>query len=38
MPLFGAHMSAAGGCHNALIAAQEHGFDTVQLFTKNLPI
>jgi deoxyribonuclease IV len=35
MPLFGAHMSAAGGCHNALIAAQEHGFDTVQLFTKN---
>src|ERR1035437_2166961 len=35
MPLFGAHMSAAGGCHNALIAAQEHEFDTVQLFTKN---
>ena len=35
MPLFGAHMSAAGGCHNALIAAQDHGFDTVQLFTKN---
>jgi deoxyribonuclease IV len=35
MPLFGAHMSAAGGCHNALIAAQEHDFDTVQLFTKN---
>src|SRR5205823_2020608 len=35
MPLFGAHMSVAGGCHNALIAAQEHGFDTVQIFTKN---
>jgi len=35
MPLFGAHMSIAGGCHNALIAAKEHDFDTVQLFTKN---
>jgi deoxyribonuclease-4 len=35
MPLFGAHMSIAGGCHNALIAAHEHDFDTVQLFTKN---
>jgi deoxyribonuclease-4 len=35
MPLFGAHMSIAGGCHNALIAAQQHDFDTVQLFTKN---
>jgi deoxyribonuclease-4 len=35
MPLFGAHMSIAGGCHNALIAAQRHDFDTVQLFTKN---
>lgn len=35
MPLFGAHMSIAGGCHNALSAAQEHDFDTVQLFTKN---
>src|ERR1700691_6144083 len=35
MPLLGAHMSIAGGCHNALTAAQEHGFDTVQLFTKN---
>ena len=27
--------SAAGGCHNALTAAVEHQFDTVQLFTKN---
>jgi len=35
MPLFGAHMSIAGGCHKALIAANEHDFDTVQLFTKN---
>ena len=35
MPLFGAHMSIAGGCHNALIAARAHQFDTVQLFTKN---
>jgi deoxyribonuclease IV len=35
MPLFGAHMSIAGGCHNALLAAQEHDFETVQLFTKN---
>ena len=34
MPLFGAHMSIAGGCHNALLLA-EHGCDTVQLFTKN---
>lgn len=35
MPLFGAHMSIAGGCHNALLAAQKHGCETVQLFTKN---
>ena len=28
-------MSIAGGCHNALTAAHEHDFDTVQLFTKN---
>src|ERR1043166_2466276 len=35
MPLFGAHMSSAGGCHNALTAAVEHDFQTVQLFTKN---
>jgi deoxyribonuclease-4 len=35
MPLFGAHMSAAGGCHNALLLAQAHGCSTVQLFTKN---
>src|SRR5947209_3517082 len=35
MPLFGAHMSIAGGCHNALLEAQAHGCATVQLFTKN---
>ena len=35
MPLFGAHMSIAGGCHNAIAAAVAHEFDTVQLFTKN---
>jgi deoxyribonuclease-4 len=28
-------MSIAGGCHNALLTAQAHGCDTVQLFTKN---
>lgn len=35
MPLFGAHMSIAGGYHLALLAAQSHGCQTVQLFTKN---
>jgi deoxyribonuclease-4 len=35
MPLFGAHMSIAGGYHRALEAAQQHGCATVQLFTKN---
>jgi deoxyribonuclease-4 len=35
MPLFGAHMSIAGGYHNALLIAQAHACDTVQLFTKN---
>src|SRR6266851_1692550 len=35
MPLFGAHMSVAGGCHNALLAARDHGCETVQLFSKN---
>jgi deoxyribonuclease-4 len=33
MPLFGAHLSIAGGCHNALLSAVEHGMETVQLFT-----
>src|SRR5262249_56366439 len=35
MPLFGAHMSIAGGCHNALLAARDHDCASVQLFTKN---
>jgi deoxyribonuclease-4 len=35
MPLFGAHMSIAGGCHQALLTARSYGCDTVQLFTKN---
>jgi deoxyribonuclease IV len=35
MPLFGAHMSIAGGYHNALLAAKKFGCDAVQLFTKN---
>ncbi|HEV8061615.1 MAG TPA: deoxyribonuclease IV [Gemmataceae bacterium] len=35
MPLFGAHMSVAGGCHKALLIAQTFECDTVQLFTKN---
>jgi deoxyribonuclease-4 len=35
MPLFGAHKSIAGGYHKALLAAQGHACDTVQLFTKN---
>jgi deoxyribonuclease-4 len=33
MPLFGAHLSIAGGLHKALLAAQAHGCDAVQLFT-----
>jgi deoxyribonuclease IV len=35
MPLFGAHMSIAGGCHQALLTAQSFDCETVQLFTKN---
>src|SRR5262245_30070348 len=35
MPLFGAHMSIAGGHHNALIAAKKYDCETVQLFTKS---
>jgi deoxyribonuclease-4 len=35
MPLFGAHMSIAKGCHNALLAAQKHECEALQLFTKN---
>lgn len=35
MPLFGAHMSIAGGCHNAVAAARAHDCHALQLFTKN---
>jgi deoxyribonuclease IV len=35
MPLFGAHMSIAGGYHRALLAAQGYDCEAVQLFTKN---
>jgi deoxyribonuclease-4 len=35
MPLFGAHLSIAGGLHKALLSAQTLGLDTVQLFTAN---
>ena len=35
MPLFGAHLSIAGGHHNALLEAQALGCDTVQLFTRS---
>src|SRR5690349_11043821 len=34
MPLFGAHLSIAGGHHKALLEAQARGCDSVQLFTK----
>jgi deoxyribonuclease IV len=34
MPLFGAHLSIAGGHHLALLEARRRGFDTVQVFTK----
>jgi hypothetical protein len=33
MPLFGAHMSVAGGLHNALLAAQKYDCPAVQIFT-----
>jgi deoxyribonuclease-4 len=35
MPLFGAHLSIAGGLHKAVEAAVALGCPTVQLFTKN---
>jgi deoxyribonuclease-4 len=35
MPLFGSHLSVAGGCHNALLEARRLGMQTVQIFTKN---
>jgi deoxyribonuclease-4 len=35
MRMFGSHLSIAGGLHNAILAAEKLGFDTVQVFTKN---
>lgn len=35
MPLFGAHLSVAGGLHNAISSAVALQCDTVQIFTKN---
>jgi deoxyribonuclease-4 len=35
MPLFGAHLSIAGGYYKALAAAREHECQAVQIFTKN---
>ncbi|MBX3437392.1 MAG: deoxyribonuclease IV [Planctomycetaceae bacterium] len=35
MPLFGSHLSIAGGYYKAARAAAELGMDTVQVFTKN---
>jgi deoxyribonuclease-4 len=33
MPFFGAHLSIAGGCHNALLEAQTRRCDALQIFT-----
>src|ERR1043165_5845384 len=33
--MFGSHLSIAGGMHNALLAAEKYGMETVQVFTKN---
>ena len=35
MPLFGSHLSTAGGVHNAAAKAGELGLSAVQVFTKN---
>ncbi len=35
MPLFGSHLSIAGGYYKAVEAAAELGMDAVQIFTKN---
>lgn len=35
MPLFGSHLSIAGGYYKAVEAAAELGMDVVQIFTKN---
>jgi hypothetical protein len=33
MALFGAHLSIAGGCYIAVLAARSHGCEVLQLFT-----
>lgn len=33
--MFGAHLSIAGGLHNALLQAEKYGMETLQCFTKN---
>ena len=33
--MFGSHLSISGGMHNALLKAEELGFESVQVFTKN---
>jgi deoxyribonuclease-4 len=33
--MFGSHLSISGGMHNALLKAEQLGFDCVQVFTKN---
>ncbi len=35
MPLFGSHLSIAGGYHKAVYQAAGYGMETVQIFTKN---
>lgn len=35
MPLFGSHLSIAGGYYKAVVEAGRLGFDCVQIFTKN---
>jgi endonuclease IV len=33
--MLGSHLSIAGGLHNALLAAEKLGMETVQVFTAN---
>ena len=37
MPLFGAHLSVAGGLHTAVATAVEYGCEIFQIFTSNFP-
>lgn len=34
MPFFGAHLSIAGGCHNAVLEAQTRHCESLQIFTR----